>query len=167
MNENTLVLDNVNLVHHTLHKYYPSFAFDEDLIQEAMIGLIKAANRFDESKGVLFSTFAVACIRNAIRQEFVRRCGEQKTVSIDGDEETSILERIGTSKDFEDSELRQSYADFLTTLSDDERTILQIRADGGTLEDAGNVLGYNKATVSKKMRRIKRQWKKWESKNDD
>lgn len=57
-----LVLDNINLVHHVLHKKlkvlktHPSY---EDYFQEGCMGLILAAVRFDESKGCTFATFAI------------------------------------------------------------------------------------------------------------
>ena len=39
----------------------------EDLIQIGYIGLIKAAERFDESRGLAFSTYAVPMITGEIR----------------------------------------------------------------------------------------------------
>lgn len=39
----------------------------EDLIQEAMFGLLKAIREFDPSRDVSFRTFAEVCIRNRIR----------------------------------------------------------------------------------------------------
>ncbi len=36
----------------------PSFMSRDDMLSAAMVGLINAAERFDESKGILFSTFA-------------------------------------------------------------------------------------------------------------
>lgn len=38
----------------------------EDMAQEGMIGLLKAARTYREESGVLFSTFAVKCIQNEI-----------------------------------------------------------------------------------------------------
>lgn len=42
----------------------------EDLIQVAMIGLIKAVDRFDPSRGVRFSTYAGATITGEIKRHF-------------------------------------------------------------------------------------------------
>ena len=167
MDVNNLIEDNINLVYSTLHTYYPTFAYDEDLAQQGMLGLIYAAHKFDETKGVAFSTFAVKCIRNEFRKEFVRRCGEQKTVSIDGDEERSMLNLIGTSRDLDDSDLHQGYLEFAATLTDDERKILELRKNGASLDEIGSILGFNKANASKRMRRIKRLWRRWLENNDD
>src|ERR1700750_2662686 len=37
-----------------------------DLVQDGMIGLIDAANRFDESRGIKFETFAERRVRGAM-----------------------------------------------------------------------------------------------------
>lgn len=66
-----LVTDNFNLVHYTLHKYFhinPGHHEYEDLFQEGCIGLIKAAIRFDESRGFQFSTYASHMISGQIRR---------------------------------------------------------------------------------------------------
>jgi RNA polymerase sigma factor for flagellar operon FliA len=47
----------------------PSFMSRDDMMSAAMVGLINAAERFDESKGILFSTFAEHRIRGAIFDE--------------------------------------------------------------------------------------------------
>ena len=36
--------ENVNLVYVIVREYYPTFIFDEDVIQCGMVGLCKAAN---------------------------------------------------------------------------------------------------------------------------
>ena len=47
----------------------PSFMSRDDMMSAAMVGLINAADRFDESKGVLFNTFAEHRVRGAIFDE--------------------------------------------------------------------------------------------------
>jgi RNA polymerase sigma factor for flagellar operon FliA len=47
----------------------PSFMARDDIMSAALVGLINAAERFDESKGVLFRTFAEHRIRGAIFDE--------------------------------------------------------------------------------------------------
>ena len=47
----------------------PSFMNRDDMMSAAMVGLINAAERFDESKGILFSTFAEHRIRGSIFDE--------------------------------------------------------------------------------------------------
>lgn len=47
--------------------YFLAGGDSEDLIQEAMFGLLKAIREFDSQRDALFSTFAEVCIRNRIR----------------------------------------------------------------------------------------------------
>ena len=37
----------------------------EDVLQEAMIGLLKAINAYDENKNASFTTFAILCIKTS------------------------------------------------------------------------------------------------------
>lgn len=48
-------------------KYYIVGAENEDVIQEAMIGIFKAIRDFDENAGTKFSSFLQLCIDNQIK----------------------------------------------------------------------------------------------------
>lgn len=61
----TLINHNLRLVAHIVKKYNNSLEAD-DLISVGTIGLIKAVDSFDNSKGVLLSTYASRCIENEI-----------------------------------------------------------------------------------------------------
>ena len=80
MNKNELIEKNMNLVYFVISKYYPTFIHDEDIVQSGMLGLCKAADKWDESKSK-FSTYAGRCIRNEINQEFIRRKPFSKVIS--------------------------------------------------------------------------------------
>ncbi len=65
-----LITSNLQLVKHcvsTMHvKNSPSGLDFDDLVGHGILGLIQAANRFDNTKGAKFSTFAVTRIRGAV-----------------------------------------------------------------------------------------------------
>ena len=63
---NRLVEHNLRLVAHIMKKYYAVSNEQDDLISIGAIGLIKAAETFDGSKGARFATYASRCIENAI-----------------------------------------------------------------------------------------------------
>jgi len=52
---------------------YSSGKLDEDLLQVAYEGLLKALKRFDPERGVMFSTYATHCIIGEIRHELRNR----------------------------------------------------------------------------------------------
>ena len=57
--------DNIMLVYKVFNNVYSSCqGLKDDLIQEGMMGLWKACETFDETRGLAFSTYAVVCIRN-------------------------------------------------------------------------------------------------------
>lgn len=65
-----LILNNQGLVYHIVNKFKPSLSFYrasfEDVVGEGMIGLVKAANKFEPERGFAFATFASMCITNDI-----------------------------------------------------------------------------------------------------
>ncbi|QAT49039.1 sigma-70 family RNA polymerase sigma factor [Caproiciproducens sp. NJN-50] len=61
-----LIEHNLRLVAHIIKKYYSSSSEQDDLISIGTIGLIKAVNTFDSSKGIRLSSYAARCIENAI-----------------------------------------------------------------------------------------------------
>lgn len=62
----TLIAHNLRLVAHIIKKYCSGNTDQEDLISIGTIGLIKAVNTFDQSKGIRLSSYAARCIENAI-----------------------------------------------------------------------------------------------------
>lgn len=61
-----LIQHNLRLVAHIVKKYYAQPGGQEDFISIGTIGLIKAVNSFDNTKGARFATYASRCIENAI-----------------------------------------------------------------------------------------------------
>ena len=64
------ITDNLSLVHMVVNRFRARDADYDDLFQAGCVGLIKAADRFDESRGYQFSTYAVPLIMGEIRQLF-------------------------------------------------------------------------------------------------
>jgi RNA polymerase sporulation-specific sigma factor len=64
-----MVIDNLGLVRYVAKKYRKMYYY-EDLLQEGTIGLIQAAQKFDPSRKVAFSSMAVPYIRGYISHYF-------------------------------------------------------------------------------------------------
>ena len=75
--EAKLIRHNLRLVAHIVKKYYASSTDQEDLISIGTIGLIKAVNSFDNTKGARFATYAARCIENAILPQMRRETGRE------------------------------------------------------------------------------------------
>ena len=65
--EEALVVRYQQLTRACARPYFLAGGDSEDLIQEAMFGLLKAIREFDSQRGVSFHTFAEVCVRNRIR----------------------------------------------------------------------------------------------------
>lgn len=65
---NKVVVDNQGLVYNVARRYINADVEFDDLIQEGNIGLMRAIDLFDESKGIKFSTYAFYWIRTKIRR---------------------------------------------------------------------------------------------------
>lgn len=67
---NELVLNNLGLVHSCARRFKGRGVEYDDLFQAGCVGLIKASDNFDESKGFAFSTYAVPVILGEIKRIF-------------------------------------------------------------------------------------------------
>ncbi len=74
-----LIKHNLRLVAHIIKKYYSTESENEELISVGTVGLIKAINTFDNSKGVRLATYASRCIENEVLMYF----RNQKKTSLD------------------------------------------------------------------------------------
>lgn len=68
----TMVSSNLKLVVKISLEFYKNSASIMDIIQNGNIGLIKAAEKFDHTKGVKFSTYAAFWIRQSILRGFIK-----------------------------------------------------------------------------------------------
>jgi len=149
----------LGLVHHTARKFlaWCKGALEyEDLIQAGSIGLLKAADKFDESRGIAFSTYASYWVWQSILREAqnhgrniripcnmherYRRDGiplPPPTLSLDAPlthadgEDRTILDTIGVDDDpveaIHQSEIAENVQALLNTLSPRLRFVVQER----------------------------------------
>lgn len=155
-----LITENMNLVHATLHRYYPTFAYDDDLIQCGMLGLVRAADTYDASKSK-FSTYATRVIVNELRKEFRQRFKPRETVSLSqeielGDDKVTLEDSLCGDEDIE-------YVDketLLAGLTETERKVMDLTAEGFTQREIATKIGCTQPTVGHIIRKIKWKWSK-------
>ncbi|MEM4203374.1 MAG: sigma-70 family RNA polymerase sigma factor [Candidatus Methanomethylicaceae archaeon] len=73
-----LVKSNIRLVYHVVGhfgRYINHNLTLDDLIQEGMVGLLKAIHHFDPDRGIRFSTYAVWWIRQAVMRAIANKGG--------------------------------------------------------------------------------------------
>lgn len=78
-----LVTDNLKLAYYTANKYYLKYNVEfDDAVSISYIGLIKAAEHFDASRKVKFSTYAIKCILTEFRKELRKQFRRVDTISL-------------------------------------------------------------------------------------
>ena len=77
-----LIEHNLRLVAHIIKKHYAGARDQEDLVSIGTIGLIKAVDTFDGSKGSRLATYAARCIENEILMHFRAAKKTERDVSL-------------------------------------------------------------------------------------
>ena len=134
-----LIEHNLRLVAHIAKKYYADENDRDDLVSIGTVGLIKAVDSFDPTKGIRLSSYASRCIENEILMFFRSAKKTAQDVSlndpIDADKDgntLTLLDTIATDDHIlEDIDLRmkvrQLYEAVKTRLSPREREIILLR----------------------------------------
>lgn len=162
MNQQQLIEENINLVYHIVHTYYPDFITDEDIVQCGMLGLCKAAKRWDESKAT-FATFACKCILYEIYKEFKRRKRHKGCLSLDypmkgTDEETDVFgDLIAGDKDVDYVNLQSFY----DTLNPREQEIFDLFYMGLSSTEVAEKLKVSRVTACSYARRLRTLWRNY------
>ena len=164
-----LILDNVNLIYYVLKKMNLYKNADE-YYDICMIGLIKAANTFNESKGYTFSTYGISCIRSELlgylrRQNSSKRKANYNTVSLemsvyqenDG-KEITLLDTLPSNDNVEEeiivNEEKELLIEALNILDDKELLVISYMFgingyDEIKQKDIATKLGMQQGSVSR------------------
>lgn len=134
-----LIEHNLRLVAHIAKKYYADENDRDDLVSIGTVGLIKAVDSFDPTKGIRLSSYASRCIENEILMFFRSAKKTSQDVSLNDPIDTdkdgntlTLLDTIATDDHIlEDIDLRmkvrQLYDAVKTRLSPREREIILLR----------------------------------------
>ncbi|MBQ3078008.1 MAG: RNA polymerase sporulation sigma factor SigE [Clostridia bacterium] len=168
-----LIEHNLRLVVYIARKFESSGIGVEDLISIGSIGLIKAVNSFQPSKGIKLATYASRCIENEILMTLRKTSNlrhdisidEPLTVDWDGNELllSDILGTDGdiTSRAIEEREERESLRSAVRALGERERIIMEYRfgmcGEEHTQKDVADLLGISQSYISRLEKKILRK----------
>lgn len=162
-----LVERNLRLVAHIVKKYQTGAGNQEDLISIGIIGLIKAVNTFDNTKGIRLATYASRCIDNEILMVMRSAKKTQSDVSlqepIGTDSEGNDIALIdilqGDNEDISDEVEKKMQIGILNknmdkVLTKREKTIIELRFGIGgrqakTQKEIAKMLGISRSYVSR------------------
>lgn len=162
--EHKLVEENINLVYHVLHKYFPTYVNDEDVTSTGFLGLVKASKGFDPDKGFAFSTFAVWCIKNEILKYFRKENKCIHTISLyepihyNNDNDTTIMELfIVNDNNYISIEINDIIYNIYRNLNDKQRQVFKLYINGNlTQSDIAKRTGVSQTHVSRIINKIRK-----------
>lgn len=165
------IIGNMNLVHYIVHKHFPQYTANQDIIQNGYVGLIKAVDSFDESTGNMFSTYAARCIFNEILMDLQRQNKYAKDISLhmvlaNGDTRDDPL-TIEDILMYEDDYTPMYIQEFVRCLDEREITILRYLMDGKTQKYVSDHLGMTRSNVCRIVKVMRSKWKECYYKGDN
>lgn len=152
-----IILSNYSIVFSVMQKLSIP-ASDEDMFQTGIIGLLKAINTFDVSKGYQFSTYAFPIVRNEILLSFRKNKKSVKAafslddnVDIGNGESVSYSEIISDGKDYEENAVNHMLVQLMFEKLSlrKKRIFIMFFVDGKTQCEISERLGISQGTVSR------------------
>ncbi len=176
--EEALILRYTSYVRSFARPYFLAGGDSEDLIQEGMIGVVKAISGFDTSGSVSFKTFAAMCIRNRIYSA-IRHSMRDKNrplnnyIPIGGEEDESVA-ALSPDKTVDPAEQiigEESYRELLGTaeklLSGFERQVLSLYLKGLSYAEISKSVGKPQKSVDNAISRIRRKFAQYSEQQGD
>ena len=166
-----LIERNLRLVSHIVKKYYSKTNDTDDLISIGTIGLIKAIDSFDYTKGTRLATYASRCIENEILMHFrglKKQSGDVllgDTIDVDKDgNPLTIEDTIADSRDIAEEletktqwEKVRQYIDNMTDKREKEIIILRYGLNNQkplTQREVASRLGISRSYVSRIEKKV-------------
>jgi RNA polymerase sporulation-specific sigma factor len=173
----TLIKRYVPLVKRQSRSLYIMGADQEDLIQEGMIGIIKAVNDYQPDKGASFKTFAFMCVRRQLLSAITTSNNKNNSplngyISIYGDDEenSSPLNELESDvytnpEDIMMAKFREStlISNIDRKLSVFEKKVLNQYLQGDSYQEIGEKLGKPAKSIDNAIQRIRTKLKVNES----
>ena len=162
-NAELFLKENMGLVYFIIQKHYPHSIGDDDVVQEALIGLWKATLSYDPSKGA-FSSYAVQCIHNNIRMYFRREGRHSSSISMNAIVNEENETEFGDLMEDPLAGVEESgifVKDFISSLSEKEQQIVRLQLSQVKQVDACKYLGHSQAWYSRLLNRIRKKWERY------
>jgi RNA polymerase sporulation-specific sigma factor len=173
VDRNNVVEQNMPLVTARVKKLNNGM-YDEDMFQEGCMGLIYAADRFDPSKGSVFSTYAVKYIDGYIKayknknsvirprrkgSSFERASVESLNSRISNDDDRTLEDVLCDEENPIQGIIDDIAVDmFFDTLNHQERSIVELMTNDYTQREISRVLGISQPQVSRVLKEVRAKY---------
>jgi len=172
-----LLEENKNTIKSKAENYTMLGAEKDDLIQEGMIGFVRAYNTFDETKGASFKTYADVCVTRQMLMA-IRAAGRQKNAPLnlsvsldkpinDEDENAPTLGETIMAKAESNPEYQVVYQELLEVLIDPnndyfsalEHQVMLYLLSGCNYQEIAKKMDKTAKQIDNTMQRIKKKLK--------
>ena len=182
--KNILIERNLRLVAHIVKKYMSSGRDMDELIAIGIVGLVKAVNTYDDSKGSRLGTYAARCVDNELlmllrmERKLNREISLYEPIGTDKEgNEISFIDVVEDSSDdvldrmMLDERIRKMYLAIGNVLTMREREIIYKRYGlfGNTeitQKELGKILGISRSYVSRIEKRALQKLRKYIEENE-
>lgn len=159
----------VYYIYERLPKCQMTITNRDDLISEGLIGLFKAAQRYDHARGARFSTFAATCIRNQMRMYIRRLNKEPEGISLNApigvDADGNDLCLADVIEDHAHGEKwmmeRINVREFIEKQTPQDQMILTAQMNGYTQREIGAQIGMPRGTVARHVKNLQAKARLW------
>lgn len=158
----SLIIAFIPIIRSRIFEGNPDGLETDDLLQEGLIGLLRALSTFDTSAGVKFTTYATVCIDNHIISA-LKRAGRKKHSILNGsmpleDQSEDVLTHL--EDQVETREMVRVMQDAIQTrLTPLERRVLSCFLDGLSYDETAQKLSITRKAVDNGMQRVRRKLK--------
>lgn len=162
--------------------YFLLGADKEDILQEGMIGLIKAIKAYKEDKDTSFNTFAILCIKRQIitaikasnaQKNMVLNAAISNSLETEDGKEVNYSKGLSTGITYNPEELyigKEQVTEFKSYLeksfSQIEKEVFFYMVNGYNYREIADRLGKSLKTIDNAMQRIKRKSEEWITRNN-
>ena len=161
--EEVLVMRYMRLARACARPYFLAGGDSEDVLQEAMFGLLKAIREYDRSRDACFRTFAEVCMKNRIRSAVAAASRDKhaplnQSVPMDEQPLLKTVHYAGPEELFISREEEAERLDSLNQkLSALEQRILSLYLHGFSYREIGEQVGKSDKSVDNAVQRIRRK----------
>lgn len=138
-------MDDEKIIWYVINKWFWGFRGDEDILQIAKIGLWRAKEHYDPSRGAKFSSFAIQTVKNAILSE-MRYRGKPAPVLVP----PQPIPQNGTF-----------VKDFIASLSPRDAEIIQMLLDGYKQREIAEKFGISTSAISENIKKIRKEARRY------
>ena len=142
----------------------------EEVLSAAMLGLVKAANRFDEKKGFKFSTYAMSTMRGQIKNDYYhdknrfirKRNGNTEiyekvsisslndTLHLNLEKDVELIDTLPSNFEIDNEIAKLDLKNAISKLPDLQKQVIKIIFfQGKTQNEAAKLLGTNQVQISR------------------